>query len=33
MPSEKCVEQARARGAMIWFCGVAIIAVAIVLNI
>lgn len=33
MPSDKCVEQARARGAMIWICGVAVIAAFIIVNL
>jgi hypothetical protein len=33
MPSDKCVEQARARGAMIWMCGVVVIAAFIMINL
>jgi hypothetical protein len=33
MPSKKCVEEYRARGAMTWLYGVAIIAAVIILSI
>jgi hypothetical protein len=33
MPSPKCVEEHRARGAMIWICGVALIVAMIIVSI